>query len=227
MSLPKSDLTKDNCVFLMIDHQVGLMQFLTSVDPLQLKNNILGHARTAKAFDIPVIMGTSWPQGPNGPTMPELKALFPDVAVIDRPFVNFWRDEASRKAVEATGRKKLVISGLATEVCAAFPAISALREGYEVYVTIDACADFNPMITQVTTQRLAAAGVIVTTWVAVLAELAGNTQENGQHIGRLLSAHMGQYYAAMNNFLGVAVNADDVRSGVGLTGHPPIPVGGL
>lgn len=227
MSLPPSDLTPDNCVFLMIDHQVGLMQFLTSVDPLQMKNNILGHARTAKAFDIPVIMGTSWPQGPNGPTMPELKALFPDVDVIDRPFVNFWRDDASRRAVEATGRKKLVISGLATEVCAAFPALSALREGYEVYVVIDACADFNPLITQVTTARLAAAGAIVTTWVAVLAELAGNTQDNGHHIGRLLSDHVGQYYAAMNNYLGVASNASEVGQGVGLTGAPPISAPGI
>ena len=227
MALPTSDLTPDNCVFLMIDHQVGLMQFLSSIDPMQLKNNILGHAKTAKVFGIPVIMGTSWPQGPNGPTMPELKALFPEVEVIDRPMVNFWNDDTSRKAVEATRRKKLVISGLATEVCAAFPALSALREGYEVYVVIDACADFNPLITQVTVQRLAAAGAIVTTWVAVLAELAANTQHNGKHIGSLLSQHNGQYYAAMNNYLGVASNAAQVKQGVGLVGHPPIPMSNL
>lgn len=227
MALPTSELTPDNCVFLMIDHQVGLMQFLSSLDPLQMKNNILGHAKTAKAFDIPVIMGTSWPQGPNGPTMPELRALFPQVQVIDRPYVNFWNDPASKAAVEATGRKKLVISGLATEVCAAFPALSALREGYEVYVVIDACADFNPLITQVTMQRLAAAGVVVTTWVAVLAELAGDTTVNGKHIGELLSLHNGQYYAAMNSFLGVAANAPQVAQGVGLTGLPPIPAPGV
>lgn len=226
-ALPTSELTPDNCVFLMIDHQVGLMSFLTSIDPLQLKNNIIGHARTAKAFDIPVIMGTSWPLGPNGPTMPELKALFPDVDIIDRPFVNFWKDDTSRAAVEATGRKKLVISGLATEVCAAFPAISALREGYEVYVVIDACADFNAAITEVTTQRLSAAGAIVTTWVAVLAELASNTEQNGQHIGVLLSDHMGQYYAAMNNFLGSAANAAEVKQGLELTGNPPIASPGM
>lgn len=118
MTLPTSERAIDNCVFLMIDHQVGLMQFLSSIDPLQLKHNILGHAKTAKVFDIPVIMGTSWPQGPNGPTMPELKALFPGLEVIDRPVVNFWNDPASKAAAEQTGRKKLVISGLATEVCA-------------------------------------------------------------------------------------------------------------
>lgn len=227
MTLPSSELTPDNCVFLMIDHQVGLMQFLSSIDPLQMRNNILGHAKTAKVFDIPVIMGTSWPDGPNGPTMPELKVLFPDVDVIDRPFVNFWNDEASRSAVEATGRKKLVISGLATEVCAAFPAISALREGYEVYVVIDACADFNSLITEVTTQRLAAAGAIVTTWVAVLAEIASNTQVNGKFIGQFLSEHMGQYQAAMNNYLGVASNAGEVRKNVEITGTPPIPMSNM
>ncbi|MDJ0513761.1 MAG: isochorismatase family protein [Methyloceanibacter sp.] len=224
MALPSSELTPENCTFLMVDHQVGLMQFLSSIDPMLLKNNILGHAKTAKAMNIPVVMGTSWPQGPNGPTMPELKALFPEVEVIDRPFVNFWNDEASREAVEATGRKKLVISGLATEVCAAFPAIAALRDGYETYVVMDASADFHPFIQQVTMTRLAAAGVIVTTWVAVLAELAANTQLNGRHIGRLLSEHMGQYQAAMNNFLGTAVNANEVRQGLGLSGYPPIPM---
>lgn len=224
MAVPDGELTSDNCVFLMIDHQVGLMQFLSSIDPMTLKHNILGHAKTAKALDIPVIMGTSWPQGPNGPTMPELTALFPEIDIIDRPFVNFWNDPASKTAVEKTGRKKLVISGLATEVCAAFPAISALRDGYETYVVIDACADFNPMITQVTMARLAAAGVIVTTWVAVLAELANNTQVNGRHIGRLLSEHNGQYYAAMNSYLGSAANAGEVAEGVGFTGHPPVPM---
>ena len=227
MTLPTSELTADNCVFMMIDHQVGLMQFLTSVDPLQLKNNILGHAKTAKAFDIPVVMGTSWPQGPNGPTLPELKALFPDVEVIDRPFVNFWNDPASKAAVESTGRKKLVISGLATEVCAAFPAISALREEYEDYVVIDASADFNPLITLATMQRLASAGAIFTTWVAVLAEISKNTQVNGKPIGAFLSEHMGQYYAAMNNFLGVATGAEQVKKDVVLLGHPPIPQAGL
>lgn len=217
-----TELTSENCVFVMIDHQVGLMQFLTSIDPSILKNSILGHAKTAKAFDIPVVMGTSWPTGPNGPTMPELLALFPNVEVIDRPYVNFWNDEASRNAVVTLDRPKIVISGLATEVCAAFPAIAALNEGFEVYVVMDVCADFNPFITQVTMQRLASAGVVVTTWVAVLAEIAHNTQDNGMYIGQLLSEHMGQYYAAMNNFLGIASNAKDVSEGLGLTMHPPI-----
>lgn len=212
----KTPITPDNAAVLLIDHQVGLFNFLTSIDPMILRNNILGFAKVAKAFNLPVIMGTSWPQGPNGPTMPELLDLFPDVKVIDRPFVNFWADPVSRAAVQATGRKKLLIAGLATEVCVALPACSAAAEGYEVYAVIDASADFNPLITEVTMSRLASAGVINTTWVAVLAELAHNTQVNGRHIGNLLREHMGQYYAAFNNFNGVARNAELVRGQLGI-----------
>ncbi len=151
--------------------------------------------------------------------------MFPGVDVSDRPVTNLWNDDASREAVKATGREKLVISGLATEVCASFPALSALRDGHEVYVVVDACADFNSRITDVTVQHLAAAGAIVTTWVAVLAELAANTRENGPVIGSLLSKHVGQYYGAMNMFLGMAdrETASTVKEMVGLTGNPPIP----
>ena len=209
-----SPLTPDNCAVLMIDHQVGLLQFLPAIEPGLLTNNILGLAKTAKAFDIPTILATSWPNGPNGPTMPQLLDLFPEHEVYDRPLVNFWEDDASRQAVEDTGRKKLVICGLATEVCVALPAISATRDGYEVYAVIDASSDFNRHIQDVTMQRLASAGVRVTTWVAVLAELARNTRENGNVIGALLSEHMPQYAAAWANFMGTAANAETVAGQV-------------
>jgi nicotinamidase-related amidase len=211
----KQELTPDNCCFVMIDHQVGLSTFLTSIDPALLKNSVLGHAKTAKAFNIPTILGTSWPTGPNGPTWPELETLFGKESIIDRPFVNFWNDPASKQAVESTGRRKLVISGLATEVCVAFPAIAAAQEGYDVYAVMDASADWNPFVTQVTMQRLASAGVVVTTWVAVLAELANNTQKNGKHIADLLSEHMGQYAMAMANYMGVAKNARTMIEHIG------------
>ncbi len=215
----KEELTPENSCFIMIDHQVGLSTFLTSLDAAILKNNVLGHAKTAKAFNIPTILGTSWPTGPNGPTWPELKQLFGDENIIDRPFVNFWNDAKSREAVKATGRKKLVMSGLATEVCVAFPAIAAAQEGYDVYAVIDASADWNPLVTQVTVQRLVSAGIVVTTWVAVLAELANNTQVNGAHIANLLSEHMGQYAVAMSNYIGVAKNAGTMTDRIGT---PPL-----
>ena len=101
----------------------------------------------------------------------------------------------------------------------AFPAITAAQEGYDVYAVIDASADFNPLITEVTMKRLASAGVVVTTWVAVLAELANNTEKNGVHIANLLSEHMGQYAIAMANFLGTAKNAPEM---VGQIGEPAL-----
>jgi nicotinamidase-related amidase len=209
------ELSPDNACCIMIDHQVGLFSFLTSLDPALLKNNVMGLAKTALAFNLPTILGTSWPQGPNGPTLPELVTLFGPEAIIDRPYVNFWNHPESKAAVVSTGRRKLIISGLATEVCVAFPAIAAAQEGYEVYAVIDASADWNPLVTQVTMQRLASAGVVVTTWVAVLAELANNAQVNGTHIARLLSEHVGQYSAAMANYLGVARNKQALLDAVG------------
>ena len=217
------ELTPDNTVFVMIDHQAGLLEFLPSINPMVLKNNIIGHAKTAKAFGIPTVLGTSWPEGPNGPTIPELVDLFGQKRIIDRPVVNFWKDTTSREKVKSYGRKKLIMSGLATEVCVAFPAISAAQEGFDVYAVIDASSDFNPLITEVTIQRLASAGVVVTTWVAVLAELAGNTQINGKYIGNLLKEHCGQYAAAWDNFMGTGINANKVKDQLGeYAGRKPI-----
>lgn len=210
------ELTPDNCAVVLIDHQTGLLQFLPSIEPTVLKNNILGLAKTAKAFNLPIVMGTSWAAGPNGPTMPELRELLPDVEPIERPFVNFWNDPTSKAAVEATGRKKLIIAGLATEVCVAFPSIAAVQEGYDVYAVIDASSDWNPLVQQVTAMRLASAGVVVTTWVAVLAELARNTQENGKFIAQFLREHVGSYSAAWNNFMATSANAEAVAKAVGV-----------
>lgn len=214
-NLYSEPLTPDNCVFLLIDHQVGLLSFCTSLDPLTSKNNILGLAETARAFNIPTILGNSWPQGPNGPTLPELIDMFPDHKIIDRPFVNFWEHEQSVQAVKDTGKKKLVIAGIALEVCVALPTISALQEGYDVYVVVDASPDFNSLITQVTTTKLAMAGASVTTWVNVLAELAKNTQRNGKYIAQFLRKYVGQYHVAVDNFLATAKTAETVADHVG------------
>jgi nicotinamidase-related amidase len=209
-------LTPDNCACLMIDHQEGLMRFLPSIDPETLTQNILGLAGVAKAFGLPTMMGTSWPAGPNGPTLAALRDLLPDVPILDRPFVNLWDDEASRIWVEQTGRKKLIISGLATEVCVALPAISAAQAGYEVYAVIDASADFNPLVQQVSMLRLMSAGVVVTTWVAVLAELASNTQVNGRHIAALLKAHVPVYAAEFERWAESDPAAPTMREQLGV-----------
>lgn len=204
-------ITPDNSAMILVDHQVGLFSFLTSVEPMQLKHNIIGLAKTGKAFNLPTIFTTSWPTGPNGPTMPELVEMFPEVPIIDRDTVNFWDHAPSVAAVKATGRKKLIIAALDTTTCLALAAVYGVQAGYDVYAVVDASSTFNPLVEQAAMIRMASAGVVVTSWVAVLAELANNTLVNGKYIGSFLSEHTGSYYAAMSNYLATSPNAGHLR----------------
>ena len=122
-------LTPDNCALLLIDHQAGLFLGVQSMDQQALKSNVLALAKTAQALKLPTVLTTSSAHGPNGPTLPELRALFPDVPPIDRSPINLWNDDASRGAVEATGRKKLIMAAITTDVCLLFPALSAINAG--------------------------------------------------------------------------------------------------
>lgn len=204
-------LTPQNAAVLLIDHQVGLFSFLPSVNALTLKNNILGLAKTAKHLGLPTILTTSWPHGPNGPTMPELVELFPQNRIIDRNTVNFWDHQPSVDAVKALGRKKLIIAALDTTTCLAMAAVYGVQEGYDVYAVVDASSTFDSLNEQAAMIRMASAGVVVTTWVPVLAELCKDTTINGKYIAGLLTEHTGTYYAAMNNYLATGKTADDVR----------------
>ncbi len=205
-------LTPDNAAMLLIDHQVGLFQFLPSVEPLKLKNNIIALAKVAKRFNLPTLLTTSWPQGPNGPTMPELVELFPDHDIIERDTVKFWDHAPSAKAVETMNRKKLIIAALDTTTCLAFAAIYGVQRGYDVYAVVDASSTFDELNQQAAMMRMSAAGVVVTTWVPVLAELANNTVKNGFHIADLLAEHTGSYHGAWSNYIATAKTADLVRS---------------
>lgn len=205
-------LTPDNAAMLLIDHQVGLFQFLPSVEPLKLKNNILALAKVAKRFNLPTLLTTSWPQGPNGPSMPELVELFPDHAIIERDTVKFWDHLPSTEAVEKMNRKKLIIAALDTTTCLAFAAIYGVQRGYDVYAVVDASSTFDELNQQAAMMRMSAAGVVVTTWVPVLAELANNTVKNGFHIADLLAEHTGSYHGAWSNYVATAKTADLVQS---------------
>ncbi len=205
-------LTPDNAAMILIDHQVGLFQFLPSVEPLKLKNNIIALAKVAQRFNLPTLLTTSWPQGPNGPTMPELVELFPDVDIIERDTVKFWDHAPSAEAVAKMNRKKLIIAALDTTTCLAFAAIYGVQRGYDVYAVVDASSTFDELNQQAAMMRMSAAGVVVTTWVPVLAELANNTVKNGFHIADLLAEHTGSYRGAWNNFITTAKTADLVRS---------------
>ena len=127
-------LDKDDAAVLLVDHQSGLISLVQDYAPGEFKNNVLALAALAKYFKLPTILTTSFEDGPNGPMVPEIKEMFPDAPYIPRPGqINAWDNADFVKAIEATGRKQLIIAGVVTDVCVAFPALSALEAGYEVF----------------------------------------------------------------------------------------------
>lgn len=165
-------IDRDDAVFLMLDHQAGLMQIVEDIDQTQLRRNVAAKAMVAEFFDIPVIASTSVPGGPNGPLIAEITENAPSLTVIDRAGpINAWDDVRIREAVEATGRNTIVISGILTSVCVAFPAIDMAAEGYNVIAVIDASGDYSDLASQTTIARLQQAGVTVESTFSVLSQV--------------------------------------------------------
>ena len=165
-------LTPDNAALLLVDHQVGTMNFgLTDIDALSLKNRALWLAEAAKVFKMPVLLTTSNPTGANGPLFPELVAALPGVPIINRVIINAWNDPNFKQAVERTGRKKLIIAGVTADVCLTFPALGAVRDGYDVYAVMDASGTVNAHALQAAMFRMAYAGVKIANTNMVLAEI--------------------------------------------------------
>ena len=126
-------LDKNDAAVLLVDHQSGLTNLVHDFSPDDFKNNVLALADAAKYFKLPTILTTSFENGPNGPLVPELKETFPAAPYIARPGnINAWDNPDFVATVKATGKKQLIIAGIVTEVCVAFPALSAREEGYEV-----------------------------------------------------------------------------------------------
>jgi len=175
-------LDKDNAAVLLVDHQAGLLSLVRDIDPDKFKNNVLALADLAKYFNLPTILTTSFETGPNGPLVPELKEMFPDAPYIARPGqINAWDNEDFVKAVKATGKKQLIIAGVVTEVCVAFPALSALEEDFEVFIVTDASGTFNAMTRDAAWDRMTSAGAQLMTWFGtepprVLRRLVGLSQ---------------------------------------------------
>lgn len=138
---PKSDhlLTPENSAFVIIDYQPVQVNSIASMDRQLLVNNIVGAAKAAVAYGLPIIHSTvNVETGLNRPPIGQLRKVLKDYPTYDRTTINSWEDVEFRKAVEATGRKKLIMTALWTEACLTFPALDALRDGYEVYVVADA-----------------------------------------------------------------------------------------
>ncbi len=171
MNSPDPLLTSDQCALLLIDQQAGLAFGVGSSDRQGLLNNTVALARTAMVFGIPVVVSTSASKVYSGPLMPAVQAALPGVQSLERRNMNIWEDEVVRAAVLKTQRRRLLFSGLLTEACVSFPVLSALSEGYEVFVVADACGGITSESHALALRRMERAGAQMTSWIQVLLEL--------------------------------------------------------
>jgi nicotinamidase-related amidase len=194
-------LDKDDAVVLLVDHQSGLISLVQDHTPNEFKNNVLALADCAKFFGLPTILTTSFEDGPNGPLVPELRAMFPDAPYVPRPGqINAWDNEDFVAAVRATGRRQLVIAGVVTDVCVAFPALSAIEEGYQVFAVTDASGTFDQGVRTAALMRMQAAGVEMVNWFAVACELHRDWRNDIEGLGNLLSNRIPNYRNLMTSY---------------------------
>lgn len=170
-------LTPQNCALLIIDYQPVQVTSVASRDRRELVTNIVAVVRAAKLFGLPVVLSTvNVKTGINKPTIPQIAQLLPTMEAIDRTTVNAWEDVEFVEAVKATGRRKLVMAGIWTEVCLAFPTLDALAAGYEVYPVIDAVGGTSREAHGLAVQRMVQSGARPIGWVQLLCELQRDWQ---------------------------------------------------
>jgi nicotinamidase-related amidase len=162
-------LTPENSVVVLIDYQPQYTFSTRSADIDSLVNNAVGLAKAARAFRVPTVVTTITAQAFAGPLLAPIRAAI-DADPLDRTVINAWRDDRVAKAIRATGRKKIVMAGLWTDNCVMLPALSALAEGFEVYVVTDASGDYDPQSHERAIQRLVQAGAVPITWLPVMLE---------------------------------------------------------
>lgn len=198
---PYIRLNKEDVAVLLVDHQTGLLSLVRDIEPDKFKNNVLALADTASYFNLPTILTTSFEEGPNGPLIPELKAQFPDAPYIARPGqINAWDNADFVKAIKATGKKQILIAGVVTEVCVAFPALAAIEEGFEVFVVTDASGTFNAMTRDAAWDRMSAAGAQLMTWFGVACELHRDWRNDVEGLATLFANHIPDYKNLMTSY---------------------------
>jgi len=164
-------LTSANAALVLVDHQIGLMTGVRDYSTGELKHNVVALARAAKALKVPTVVTTTARDSMWGPTFPELVEALGGIQIIDRSSVNAWDDPKVAAAIEATARKKLIFAGISLEVCAAFPAITAVGKGYDAYVAVDASGTFSETKRQAGLLRMQQAGVVVSDYSTLMVEI--------------------------------------------------------
>lgn len=165
-------INPEDAVMLLIDHQSGLFQTIGDMPMTELRARASVLAKMATLANMPVITTASVPQGPNGPLIPEIHQNAPHAKYVARKGeINAWDNPEFVEAVKATGKKQLIIAGTITSVCMAFPAISAVAEGYQVFAVIDASGTYSKMAEEITLARIVQAGVVPMDTAAVASEM--------------------------------------------------------
>jgi len=163
-------LTQENSALVIVDHQIGLYTGVRDIPTDELKHNIVGLIKAMKVFGIPIIVTTTT-ESMWGPMIPELREILKEVPIIERTTVNAWDDQRVANAIEKAGRKKLIMTGITTDVCLAFPAITAVGKGYDVYAVIDASGAFTNKQGELGVTRMAQAGVKTVCYSDVAVEM--------------------------------------------------------
>jgi nicotinamidase-related amidase len=188
-------LTPQNAALVIIDFQPVQVSSIASMDRRTLVANVAALANTAKLVGLPVVLSSvNVATGINQPTIPQIQRVFPDIRPIDRTTLNAWEDPDFLAAIEATGRKKLIVAALWTEVCLAFPCLDALRAGYEGYPVVDAVGGTSVAAHEAGLQRIIQAGGQPVSWVQVICELQRdwNRKDTAAEFARILFATEGK-----------------------------------
>jgi len=188
-------LTPQNCAVILIDHQPAMTAGVSNIDRQTLINNTVGLAKAAKAFNVPVILTAVETKGFSGNFWPQVTELFPNQTPIERSSMNSWEDEKFVAAVKATGRKKLVIAALWTEVCLCFPALCALKDGFEVYAVEDCSGGTTIVAHNAAMVRMQQAGVVPVTWNQVMLEFQRDWSRKSTYdaVMKIVLEHGGAY----------------------------------
>src|SRR2546427_1399915 len=191
----KGLLTPDNCVVTMIDLQPQMLFGVANFDRQTVINNNVALAKAARVFDVPVVLSTVETKGFSGNMWPQIQAVFPKQVPIERSTMNSWDDENFVAAIQKSGRKKIVLSGLWTETCVALPTVQALHDGYEVYVVEDCCGDVSQLSHDNAMKRIVQAGAKPVTSVSVMLEWQRDWANKGTYdaVMDIVKNHYGAY----------------------------------
>lgn len=207
-------LSRDNAALVMIDHQTGLLSACRDIPPPTLMHNIVALAKLGKIFKLPVVLTQGGHGGENagGPLLRELVEMFPSIPIISRHHPNAYDDPKFRQAIEATGRKKLIMAGCTFDYCLALPAMNLAADGYEIYAVVDASGNWDYLTTHATMLRLVQNSVTVVNWVAVWGELhRDHNNPEDEKVMSVMAEHIPALGMITNNFMYAQGQYPDIK----------------